>query len=260
MTSEAVTLDRALFLLTGGEAGERFHRVLGDLVDAGLRRATLLYVLEGAPADDPFLEEVGMWARRFEAAGLDDVAVALKRGDAGAWVRELSAMTPGQWVIAATPRVTPEGFLRPASSWRNLRVPVLLVPPGETGRRAPLFERAVVGLKDPERLHAEVADLRRGLPGVRDWRGLHVRTDTTPPAPDSGYPIPVATLQGDRYDIADNLLAAAHDGAGLLVLFARPEGIEPDLPVGYVVEAVARGTEVPLLLWPGKPEPGGEPR
>lgn len=259
MIPKTATVERALFLLTGSEAGERFHRVLGDLADAGLRRATLLYVLEAAPAADPFLEEVGTWARRFEAAGLDEVSVALKRGDAAAWVRELSAMTPGQWVIAATPRVTPEGFLRPASPWRNLRVPVLLLPPGEAGRRAPLFERVVVGLKDPGRLHAEVADLRRRLPGVRHWRGLHVGTSATGRAPQRGYPIPVASLEGDRYDIADNLLAAARDGAGLLVLFARPEGLEPDLPVGYVVEAVARGTEVPLLLWPGQAERGGEP-
>lgn len=256
MTSETVTLERALFLLTGSEAGERFHRVLGDLVEAGLRRATLLYVLEAGPATDPFLEEVGTWARRFEAAGLEEVSVGLKRGDAGAWVRELSAMAPGQWVIAAPPRVTPEGFLRAASPWRNLSVPVLLLPTTHAGQRAPLFDRVVVGLKDLESLYTDVADLRRRLPGVRHWRGLHVRTSTAAAAPRSDYPIPVASLEGDRYDIADNLLAAARDGAGLLILFAQPEGGHPDLPVGYVVEAVARGSEVPLLLWPGTT--GGE--
>lgn len=259
MASKTVTLDRALFLLTGGEAGERFHRVLGDLVDAGLRRATLLYVLESAPAGDSFLEEVGTWARRFEAAGLDEVSVALKRGDAGAWVRELAAMTPGQWVIAATPRVTPEGFLRPASPWRNLGVPVLLLP-ASRGPYLPLFERAVVGLKDPGGSYADVADLRRRLPGVRHWNGVHVRTDESSSVPHTACPIPLASLEGDRYDIADNLLTTAGEGASVLVLFARPEGLEPDLPVGYVVEAVVRGTDIPLLLWPGTVQSGGESR
>lgn len=248
MSTKPIAVERALFLLTGRDAGERFHRVLADLLDAGLRSATLLHVLE--PGDgDAFLEDVGAWANRFEAAGLEKVSVALKRGDSSAWVRELTAICPGQWVVAATPRATPEGFLRPASAWRNLSVPVLLLPPAGSQRPLPLFERALVAVKDPRAARRDVDALVRALPQVRHWRALCVKTDASAPAPD--YPIPLTLLEGDRYDIADNLLAAAAGSASLLVLLARPEGMEADLPVGYVSEAVVRGTEIPVLLWPG---------
>jgi hypothetical protein len=227
--------------------------VLPDLLDAGLRSATLLHVLEaGRGEPDAFLEDVGTWARRFEAAGLAKVSVALKRGDPSAWVRELSAMNPGQWVIAATPQATPEGFLRPASAWRNLAVPVLLLPPAGPQRPPPLFERVLVALKDPLTARPDVDALVRAFPQVRHWRGLHVKTDTSTLTTD--YPIAVTTLEGDRYDIADNLLAAAGESASLLVLFARPQGLDPHLPAGYVSEAVVRGAVIPVLLWPGKEE------
>lgn len=253
MTAKTTGPERALFLLTDTRAGERFHHVLGDLVDAGLNSATLLHVLESKPhGGDPFLEEVSAWGRRFEATGVRRVSVALKRGDPAAWVRELSAITPGQWVVAATPRATPEGFLRPASPWRNLAAPVLLVPETRTPQAPPLFERVLVAVKEPEGARAEVGDLVASLPFVRAWRGLHMHVEGGEPARPAEYPIPLSMICGDRYDIADNLLAAARQGVSLLLLFAQPEDADPSLPAGYVIEAVVRGSEVPVLLWPRK--------
>lgn len=255
MPEKAATLERALFLLTGGDAGERFHRFLGDLVDAGLRAATLLHILDAGPQKgDSFLEEVSTWARRFEAAGVRKVSVALKRGDAVAWVREISAITPGVWVVAAPSRGTPEGTYRPASAWRHLTAPVLLVPERRSPPGPPLFERVVVGVRDPESDREDVRLLGERLPFVEGWRAIHVHTEAGSPARYDDYPVPLTVLEGDRYDIADNLVAAACEGAGLLVLFAQPAGADPTLPAGYVIEAIVRGIEVPVLLWPGQGE------
>lgn len=247
-------LDRVLFLLTDADAGERFQRVLGDLVNAGVGACTLLHMLEpDREGADPFLEEVSTWARRFEASGIRKVSVALKRGDPAAWVRALSAIAPGQWVIAAAPRAVPEGFLRPASPWRNLPVPVLLLPDRRQAPPPPLFGHVLVALKAPEKERKELQHLVEALPQAGSWRALHVRTDRCERLP-RDWVIPCRVISGDRYDIADNLLSATGEGVSLLVMFARPEGTDPALPAGYVIEAVVRGTEIPVLLWPGTPE------
>lgn len=255
MSEQTATLDRAIFLLTGADAGERFHPYLGDLVDAGLRTGTLLHILDaGARKGDAFLEEVSTWARRFEAAGLRKVAVALKRGDAVTWVRELSAITPGAWVVAAPSRGTPQGTYRPSSTWRHLTAPVLLVPERRPPPAPPLFQRAVLGVRDPESDREDVRALVEQLPFVESWRAIHVHTDAGSPARYDDYPVPITTLQGDRYDIADNLVTASGEGASLLALLAQPAGADPTLPAGYVIEAIVRRVEVPVLLWPGKAE------
>ncbi len=86
---------------------------------------------------------------------------------------------------------------------------------------------------------------------MKRWQGLHVHTDPSGAPPNRDFPIPLTWLSGDRYDIADNLVAAANEGASLLVIFARGEATDAELAVGYVTEAVVRGTETPVLLWPG---------
>lgn len=253
MTGATHGPERALFLLTDAESAERLFRVVGDLVEAGLREGTLLYVLPaGVGGEDPFLEEMRTWARRFETSGVRSISVALKRGDPSAWVRELSVMRPRQWVVVATPGLVPEGYLRPASPWRNLPVPVLLVPPPPSSGHRRLFSSVLVGVRDPEQDQEYVDGLVESLPCVRSWHGVHVRTRSGELRSGANYPIPLTVTTGDRYDIADNLLAATGHGASLLALFAQPWGADRTLPAGYVIEAVVRGTEIPVLLWPGK--------
>lgn len=255
MTEAMRCPERALFLLTDGESAERLFHVLGDLMEGGLREGTLLYVLPAGPGrDDPFLEEMATWARRFETAGIRPISVALKRGDPGAWVRELSVMRPYQWVVAATPGLVPEGYLRAASPWRNLPVPVLLVPPLPPSERRRLFASVLVGVKDPGQDRAHVEGLVESLVCVRKWQALHVGNRPRRSRPSVKYPIPLTIATGDRYDIADNLLTASRHGASLLVLFAQPRGADRTLPAGYVIEAVVRATEIPVLLWPGTVE------
>lgn len=257
MASTRINLERALFLLIDGDAGERFHRVLGDLVDAGLQAGTLLYVLEeNREREDPFLEEMSTWVRRFEALGLRDVSVALKRGDPVAWVRELSAIHPGEWVVAATPRSAPQGFLRPASPWRNLPVPVFLIPSAVPAFPRPLFDEVLVALKAPEAAAGDVKRLVHDLPTVTRWRGLHVRTHPADPPTQRGYPIPLTVTAGECHDISNELLAAAREGASLLVVLAQAEGADPTLPAGHVIESLVRATEIPVLLWPAKADAG----
>jgi nucleotide-binding universal stress UspA family protein len=246
---------RAWLVVSDAASAEVVHRWLEVLVVSGLRSATLLCILpppdESKSEAHAFLDDASLWAQRFEARGLERVEVTFKRGDPAAWLRELAAMRPDHWVVAVAPRAAPDGFLRPASPWRNLPVPVLLLPPSGPGFRGSLFDRVVVAIKDPRPAREDVLRLVRALPAVRAWEGVYVAP--SPRRPGGRYPIPLKAVVGDRYAIADSLVACARAGARLLVLFARPEDVDETLAAGYVTEGVVRSADVPVLLWPARP-------
>lgn len=124
----SLLIERAIFVLSGPEAGLRFLQVLPDLRDMGLTEAMILYLMSarGGPVEP--MPEVANWVRHFETA-IPKVELALKRGDPVKWLYELARVRAADLIIiSGAPDGVDWDLEHVTSPLRTLGIPILYLP------------------------------------------------------------------------------------------------------------------------------------
>lgn len=238
---------RAIFVLTGSEAGEQFLKVLPDLRAIGLSEATILHLVSAKKGPAEPMPELANWVRHFESA-IPKVELALKRGNAVKWIYELARVRQADIVVIsdAKPR-TDWDLERISSPLRSLGIPILYVP--ERGVTESLGKRVLVAIKSPEAFD-------QALPGLVEWfgearlEGIHVASKADDRVRECAG-VTLRTIRQNR-DVATSLAdcAAEHD-ATLVTLLADDEGVAENAQRGVpVVRPFVQRANRPVLIWP----------
>ncbi len=241
-------IQRAIFVLTGPEAGQRFLRVMPDLRGVGLSEATLLHMLSAQPGPAEPMPELANWVRHFEAA-VPAVELALKRGDPVKWIFELARVRSVDLVvICSEPDGSDWDLERVSSPLRLLGIPVLLLPDAELP--CSLGERVLVAVRAPESLDAAMSGLGEWFQAER----LHaVRVVKHLRAADRrGAGASRLAVVEEHGDVATTLLQTAEQqNATLLAVLAGEEAKANAGLVGVpVVQPLIEATHLPILIWP----------
>lgn len=246
---------RAIFVLTGEDAGEQFLRVLPDLRAIGLSEATLLHLVSAKKGPAEPMPELANWVRHFESA-IPKVELALKRGDAVKWIYELARVRDVDIVVISGAVSASDWDLeRVSSPLRTLGIPILYLPDGEiTGA---LGERVLVAIKTPETFDRAVTELL-------DWfrkdrlEAVHVTSREESDLREHAG-VPLRGVPADD-DVATVLLRCAEErGVTLVTLLADDEGVAEDAQLGVpVVRPFIEATERPVLIWPTQGKTAGK--
>lgn len=246
--SDVQLIERAIFVLTGRQAAQRFLGILPDLLDLGLTELTLLHPLPSRPGPVEPMTDLANWVRHFEAA-VPEVDLALKRGNPVRWISELARYRKSELVVLPPDmdRIWIENLERVRSPLRALGVPVLVLP-----REAPrhsLLEHVCVCIRDLDALEAVVANLQEFL-GAVPVKAIHVPT-TEEEAAAEGLEIAVNVV-ADGDGIGRTLLEEAErEEASLLVLLTGGgEIVEGSIKGAPVVRPVITGANRPVLVFP----------
>jgi hypothetical protein len=238
---------RAIFVLTGREAGEQFLKVLPDLREMGLSEATILHLVSAKKGPAEPMPDLANWVRHFESA-IPKVELALKRGNAVKWIYELARVRHADIVVISDAREAADWDLeRISSPLRSLGIPILYLP--ECGVTTSLSERVLVAIKS-----AEAFD--RALPGLVEWfgeaklEGVHVASRANDRVRKCAG-VTLRTIRQTR-DVATSLSeCAAERGASLVALLADDEGVAENAQRGVpVVRPYIEHTDRPVLIWP----------
>lgn len=241
-------ITRAIFVLTGTEAGEQFLRVLPDLRALGLTEATVLHLVSAQPGPAEPMPELANWVRHFEAA-LPKVELALKRGDPVKWIYELARVRAVDIVvISGVPNGTHWDFERVSSPLRALGIPILYLP--EEYREAALCDQVMVAIKAPDTMERAVSGLQKWFSSGQ-LRAVRVCCGSEDgPTPEcAGVDLEVVDEEGD---VATTLLHEAEVwGATLVTILAEVES--EDLGGGVpVVRPLIQESVRPVLIWPAQ--------
>ncbi len=247
-------IQRAIFVLTGPEAGQQLLRVIPDLRGIGLSEATLLHMLSAQPGPAEPMPELATWVRHFEAA-VPSVELALKRGDPVKWIFELARVRRVDLVVICSMSDGEDWDLeRVSSPLRSLGIPVLLLPDAEL--HSSLGERVLVGVKAPESLEAAISGLGRWFRAER----LHaVRVVKNARRVDQRL---AGTLRLDvveeEGDVATTLLQRAEQCHATLLTVLADEEAKPNAGLAGVpvVQPLIEATHLPILIWPIRSKAG----
>lgn len=244
---------RAIFVLTGPEAGGQFLRILPDLRAIGLKEATILHIVAEKRGPAEPMPELATWIRHFEST-IPKVELALKRGDAVKWIYELARVRDVDLVVISGAEPSAEWDLeRVTSPLRSLGIPILYIP--DCQLEASLAERVLVAIKT-------TAAFERVMPRLVHWFGeAHVEAvrvdggDTEVAAECAG--VALRTVP-ETEDVATTLALRAEEwSASLVTLVADDEGAAERAREGVpVVAPFLDMTDRPVLIWPiaRKPE------
>lgn len=248
-------IERAIFVLTDREAGQRFLTILPDLLDIGLVDATVLHLVPSRRGPAEPMPELANWVRHFELS-VRKVELALKRGDPVRWVYDLARVRDAQLVVLANPPEDADwDFKRVSSPLRALGVPILYVP--EHHKDGSLLDEAVIAVKTTATLEREIPRLTTTLK-VRNLSAVHAdararRASARTTAGIRLHRVPV----GDG--VATALLEFAADReATLIIVLGEAEndsaGAESGRPV---VDPLIAHADRPVLVWPAAGEGDG---
>ena len=246
-------IERAIFVLTDRETGQRFLTILPDLLDIGLADATILHLLPSRRGPVEPMPELANWVRHFELS-VEKVELALKRGDPVRWIFDLARVREAQLVVlAAPPDDAAWDFERVSSPLRGLGVPILYLPDGRVD--GSFLETVVIAVKTPATLDREVPRLRSTL-RPRDLRAIHVTPAAHRPGSEAISGIRLETVPADE-GVATTILeyAAGHDATLVVVLADEDEGRTSQTPGSPVVGPLIADADRPILVWPTAPEP-----
>ncbi len=241
-------IQRAIFVLTGPEAGQQFLRVIPDLRGIGLSEATLLHMLSAQPGPAEPMPELANWVRHFEAA-VPAVELALKRGDPVKWIFELARVRSVDLVvICSEPDGSDWDLERVSSPLRSLGIPVLLLPDAQL--HCSLGERVLVAVKAPGSLEAAMSGLGKWFPAERLHAVRVVKHLRAAERRVRGR----ARLDvvEEEVDVATTLLQMAEqrDATLLAVLAGEEAKANAGLAGVPVVQPLIEATHLPILIWP----------
>lgn len=252
MTSRAITrvIQRAIFVLSDPNDGQRYLQALPDIQDMGLEEAVILHLLPGKPGPAEPMPELANWVRHFEAA-LPRVELALKRGDTVRWISELARIRDVQVVaISAAPKGNEWDIERVSSPLRSLGIPILYIPPDQTS--ISLSGDVLLAVKAPSTLEDIAPDVLDLFGGER-LSAVYVGEDDDYPGITEVAGISFETVR-QEVSVADTLLAEAERRrATLIAILTGEKRAARDTPKDPpVVKPLVEGADRPVLIWPAE--------
>jgi len=242
-------ISRAIFVLTGHEAGEQFLRILPDLRVLGLAEATILHLVSAKKGPAEPMPELATWVRHFESA-IPKVELALKRGDPIKWIYELARVRGVDVVVISGAQPSTGWDLKRVSSpLRSLGIPILYLPHAQTATN--LGDRVLVAIKTPEAFE-------RVIPALVEWFGSERLEAVRVTSQDDGVArecsgVTLRTVREVKNVAATLSRCAVDSEATLVALVADDMGAVEDALEGVpVVAPFVEMTDRAVLIWPTK--------